>query len=134
MLLRIVPLANSPVIASTPKTAIASWPKIVPASDWLVGSQMARSAAENDDQCAAVTAHNSAARPIVDTTIAASVQPVDRSDRSLVHSAAIMVGTHVILPAVESSPVSSTKVSSSDARSGVSSCSTIWACAASSPI
>jgi len=83
---RIIPVAYSPVISSTPSTPIASWARNTPARLTPVGSNPAASCGSRGGQCAAMTDGTSRLKPRMNTTAASSENTVERSERSLVHS------------------------------------------------
>ncbi len=87
---RITPVEYSVAISSTPSTAIASWPRPVPAPSMkLTGSAMIvalRCAARGPVQLSTVSQVNSAVKPMVTTTKTMSVQIVERTERIFVHS------------------------------------------------
>ena len=87
---RITPVEYSVEISSAPSTAIASWPRPVPAprmkftgSATIVASRVA---ARGPFQLATVSQVNSAVKPTVTTTKTISVQIVERTERIFVHS------------------------------------------------
>src|SRR5690348_18426050 len=90
------PVEYSELITMTPRTAIASWPSASP--DMLVdtGSNLARSAADICGQPWFVPHEASTPRPMVAATRASKVQPVERTEKSLVNSARITRGS--VLP------------------------------------
>src|SRR5215831_18467168 len=85
-LARIIPVEYSPVMTSTPSTAIASCETLTPASAMSSGWRLARSLGLIEPQCDEVTNANSTGKPIVSRTAANNDQRVERSERSFVHS------------------------------------------------
>src|SRR5438270_12405999 len=85
-LARIIPVEYSPVMTSTPRTAIASWERLTPASAMSSGWRSARSWGLIDPQCDEVTAANRTGRAIVSRKPAASDHRVERSECSFVLS------------------------------------------------
>ena len=85
-LARIIPVEYSPVITSTPRTAIASCETLTPASAMSSGFRSARSPGLIESQCDAVTAAKRTGRAIVSKTAASSDQRVERREWSFVHS------------------------------------------------
>jgi len=85
-LARIIPVAYSPVITSTPRTPMASCERLTPASAMSRGWRPARSLGLMWLQCDAVTAAKIAGRPMVRMTATTSDQRVERSEWSFVHS------------------------------------------------
>src|SRR6185437_16887509 len=85
-LARIIPVEYSPVITSTPSTAIASWERFTPARAMSSGWRSARSRALIEPQWEDVIAANRTGKRIVSKIAAKSDQRVERSERSFVHS------------------------------------------------
>ena len=78
---RIVPVPYSALMTSTPRTPKMSWPRKMPIRLRRVGSSMM-----SEGLTVPVP---SAHRPTTATTVATSVHMVERTDHSLVHSAAM---------------------------------------------
>ena len=81
-----VPVLYSALTTSIPRTPMANWAKSRPAKLERVGSNATRAASErvpHRDACAEVT---TALNPIPTTAVARSVQTVERTVVSLVHS------------------------------------------------
>ena len=90
---RITPVEYSVAISSTPRTAMVSWPRPMPApkmkptgSATIVASL---AGARGPVQCDTDSQLSRAVRPTVMITNSISVQTVDRTDRILVHSASM---------------------------------------------
>jgi hypothetical protein len=83
---RIIPVEYSPVITSTPSTAIASCETLTPASAMSSGWRSARSCRLIEPQCDEVIAAKRTGNRIVSMTAAKSDQSVERRERSFVHS------------------------------------------------
>src|SRR6516164_8131010 len=83
---RIIPVLYSPPVSSTPSTPKATTAKMTPFRLVVTGSKAARSAQLKVWYWLAVTAENSAPRPIISTTAASRVHMVDRRERNLVNS------------------------------------------------
>src|SRR5215470_16398378 len=79
---RIIPLLYSPPVSSTPSTPRATTAKMTPARLVVTGLK----AAVSVWYWLAVTAENSAPRPVISTTAASKVHMVDRKERNLVNS------------------------------------------------
>ena len=78
---RMVPLLYSAVMANTPSTPMVSEPRARPVREWLVGSKPI----DGPWRCTLLVA--STVTPRLPKTVARSVQVVERSERSLNHSA-----------------------------------------------
>src|SRR5215469_2962710 len=83
---RIIPVLYSPPVTSTPSTPKATTAKMTPVRLVVTGLNKALSTALNVWYWLAVTAENSAPRPIISTTAASRVHRVDRRERNLVNS------------------------------------------------
>src|SRR5215472_4552618 len=83
---RIIPALYSPPVTSTPSTPKATTAKMTPFRLVVTGSKAAFSAQLKVWYRLAVTAENSAPRPVISTTAASRVHRVDRSERNLVNS------------------------------------------------
>jgi hypothetical protein len=79
-LARIIPVEYSPVITSTPSTAIASCERLTPASAMSSGLRSACSRGLIEPQWDPVTAAKSTGSPIVRITAASSDQRVERRE------------------------------------------------------
>jgi hypothetical protein len=88
---RITPVEYSLVMISTPRTAMASWPRPIPVPRMKpTGSARTlrfRAAARGPNQFDSVSQAISAVKPMHTTTKMTSVQTVERTERILVHSA-----------------------------------------------
>src|SRR5207248_3035365 len=82
----IIPVEYSPVMTRTPRTAIASWERLTPASAMSSGWRSARSCGLMVPQCDDVTAAKMTGSAIVSNAPATSDHLVDRNERSFVHS------------------------------------------------
>src|SRR5690242_1891922 len=80
---RIIPVVNSEVIASAPKTTMTSWPNINPRMDSTGTSIRARACAVS---CEVLPQANRVEKPTLTAIVATSVQKVERTVRILVHS------------------------------------------------
>src|SRR6266496_3253127 len=85
-LARIIPVEYSPVITSTPRTAIASCETLTPASAMSSGWRSARSCGLIEPQWEDVIAAKRTGKRIVRKTPAKSDQSVERSERRFVHT------------------------------------------------
>src|SRR5262249_3589743 len=83
---RIIPVLYSPPISSTPSTPQATTAKMTPFRLVVTGLKAAFWAQLKVGYWLAVTAENSAPRPIISTTAASRVHRVDRKERNLVTS------------------------------------------------
>src|SRR5690349_1059949 len=83
---RIIPVLYSPPVSSTPSTPKATTAKMTPFRLVVTGLKAALSAQLKVGYWPAVTAENSAPRPIISTTAASIVHMVDRRERNLVNS------------------------------------------------
>src|SRR5215831_8048560 len=83
---RIIPVPYSPPISSTPSTPKATTAKMTPFRLVVTGLKAALSTTLKLWYWLAVTAENSAPRPIISTTAASRVHMVDRRERNLVNS------------------------------------------------
>src|SRR5215470_1494952 len=79
---RIIPVLYSPPITSTPSTPKATTAKITPFRLVVTGLKTALSAQLKVWYWLAVTAENSAPRPVISTTAATRVHMVDRRERN----------------------------------------------------
>jgi hypothetical protein len=96
---RIAPVEYSLVTTSTPSTAIASWPSPSPERLVATGSKWARSLADALGQAWLVPQLARIPMPMVRTITASSVQPVERTERSFVHSECSTLGRVAPAPA-----------------------------------
>src|SRR4051812_10844182 len=83
---RMPPVEYSDVMSMTPSTATASWPNVSPARLTPAGSKVALSTASTSDHVDAVPQQTRAENPTVTANRAESVQNVERTVRSFVHS------------------------------------------------
>src|SRR5262249_14622020 len=83
---RIIPVLYSPPVSSTPRTPKATTAKMTPFRLVVTGLKAALSAQLKVWYWLAVTAENSAPRPVISTTAASRVHMVDRKERNLVNS------------------------------------------------
>src|SRR6516162_5042403 len=83
---RIIPVLYSPPTGSTPSTPKATTAKMTPFRLVVTGSKAAFSAQLKVWYWLAVTAGNSAPRPVISTTAASRVHTADRRERNLVNS------------------------------------------------
>src|SRR5579875_617705 len=85
---RMVPVPYSALTTSAPRTPMASWPRKNPVRLWRVGSKVSLSGRSVlVDHVWAVVAVARTPMPITATAVTARLQPVERTDHSLVHSA-----------------------------------------------
>src|SRR3954452_17724409 len=82
----IIPVAYSPVTASTPSTPTVSSARLTPMRSWLTGLKSARSPAFMLYQWALLTYDTSRPTMAMPSTVAASTHHDDRTVRSLIHS------------------------------------------------
>ncbi|MGY3679658.1 hypothetical protein ACVWXU_003281 [Streptomyces sp. TE33382] len=94
---RIMPELYSVPTTSTPKTTIASWPRIMPEKLTKVGSKVARSTSVRLSNWAFITAQSAAPIATVTPNAQISVQVVEETVRILVHSAFRTAGTDAIV-------------------------------------
>ena len=84
-LVRIVPVAYSPVISSAPSTPMASWARLMPLRLIAVGSKLAMAAGSCGGLVTRTPAY-SAPMPTISTAATSSDQALEGRVRSLVHS------------------------------------------------